>query len=204
MVLFLVLLIPGAWGITSNSASNVNVTLMSQPPDPAEPGQIVTVKFKVENAGMQTNSKALAIIHPQYPFSLYGDKAEKDIGMLLAASTGNDAVVVEYKLKVDEQAAEGDRPGDPEQDAERRHGETREQDPERPDPESAGDVLDGVGAQVGGLELIQKQRHRVEAHRPHHHFQCDSRAWRHNASSPLTLILSPQGRGEGEGASSTS
>lgn len=81
---------------------------MSQTPDPEEPGEIVTVKFKVENEGEETNTDAIVKLMPQYPFSLYGDTAEKNIGKLRAASKGSDAVIVEYKLKVDQEAIEGD------------------------------------------------------------------------------------------------
>ncbi|MDP3990499.1 MAG: COG1361 S-layer family protein [archaeon] len=88
-------------------AGDIDVTLMSQSPDPVEPGQIVTVKFKVENAGAETTKDTIVHLRPSFPFSLYGDVVDKNIGKLRAGSTGANAIIVEYKLKVDEEAVEG-------------------------------------------------------------------------------------------------
>ena len=92
----------------SSDAIQLQVTLLSQDPDPIEPGEVVTVKFKVENEGKETKNDVLVRLLPQFPFSLYGSVAEKNIGKLRASSTGADAMIVEYKLKVDENAVEGD------------------------------------------------------------------------------------------------
>ncbi|MBU1875576.1 MAG: hypothetical protein ABH824_04530, partial [Nanoarchaeota archaeon] len=89
------------------STPQVEVTLQSQNPDPVEPGQVLTVKFKVENEGIETSDDVIVKILPKFPFTLYGDVAEKNIGKLRASSTGADAEIIEYKLKVDEQAVEG-------------------------------------------------------------------------------------------------
>lgn len=105
-VLFLPMLVSAASQYTDNP--QVKVTLQSQDPDPVEPGQILTVKFKVENEGQQTEQDAIIKLLPSFPFTLYGDVAEKNIGKLRASTTGADAVIVEFKLKVDEQALEGD------------------------------------------------------------------------------------------------
>ena len=92
----------------TTDASGIKVTLISQTPDPVEPGQILTVKFKVENSGVETTSDTNIIIHPKFPLSLYSGEAKVNIGKLPAGSTGGDAVVVEYKLKVDANAIEGE------------------------------------------------------------------------------------------------
>ncbi len=110
VVILVVLLgiVPLTMGAYSSASSVVKVTLMSQMPDPVQPGEIVTLKFKIENEGTETNTDAIVTLMPQYPFSLYGDVAEKNIGKLRAASRGSDAVIVEYKLKVDAKATTGD------------------------------------------------------------------------------------------------
>lgn len=84
------------------------VTLLSQSPDPVEPGQTVKLKFKVENLGIQSKVDNIVKLLPKFPFTLYGDPAEKNIGKLRAEQTGSDAVIVEFNLKVDEKAVEGD------------------------------------------------------------------------------------------------
>lgn len=90
------------------SSPQVKVTLMSQDPDPVEPGQVVKVKFKIENEGAQSSQEAIVKVFPSYPFSLYSGEAEINIGKLRASSTGADAEIVEYQLKVDDGAVEDD------------------------------------------------------------------------------------------------
>ncbi len=104
----LLIFIPSGLGAYTSASSMAHVTLMSQTPDPVEPGEIVTLKFKVENNGTETKRDAIVTLMPQYPFSLYGDVAEKNIGKLQAGARGSDAIIVEYRLKVDEQATEED------------------------------------------------------------------------------------------------
>jgi hypothetical protein len=89
-----------------SSNSDIEVTFLSQDPDPVEPGQIVKVKFKIENEGKETTEDVIIKLNPKFPFSLYNDVAEKNIGKLPATSTGSDAVIVEFKLKVNEKAIE--------------------------------------------------------------------------------------------------
>ena len=90
------------------STPQIKITLMSQTPDPVEPGEIVTLKFKIENKGAETNSETIVRLVPSYPFKIYGDLVEKNVGQLRAYSTGADAMMVEYKIKVDESASTGD------------------------------------------------------------------------------------------------
>ncbi len=87
---------------------DILVTFSSQTPDPVEPGQTATLKFKIENEGVQTHSDVIVRLLPNFPFTLYGDSAEKNIGKLRGSATGADAVIVEFKVKVDEAAVEGD------------------------------------------------------------------------------------------------
>ncbi len=91
-----------------SDSPQLKVTLMSQDPDPVEPGQIVTVKFKVENNGSQTSKDVIIKLMSQFPFTIYGDALEKNIGQMKALATGSDAAIVEFKLKVDDNAVEKD------------------------------------------------------------------------------------------------
>lgn len=91
---------------SATAGADIKVTLLSQDPDPVEPGQIVTVKFKIENDGEETREDVIIKLHPVFPFSIYRDSAEKNVGKLQGASTGADAAVVEFQLKVDEAAVE--------------------------------------------------------------------------------------------------
>jgi hypothetical protein len=104
----LVLALPLVSAASTYDSPSVETTLLSQDPDPIEPGQIVKVKFKIENEGKETNKDVIVKVTPKFPFSSYDGVVEKNIGKLQSSSTGADAVVVEFKLKVDEKAVEGD------------------------------------------------------------------------------------------------
>ena len=88
--------------------SDIDVTLVSQTPDPVEPGQTVEVRFKIENNGEESSNDAIITINPKFPLSLYKDTAKKNLGKLRASSTGADAEYVKFTLKVDEEAVEED------------------------------------------------------------------------------------------------
>jgi len=104
IVSFILAIIPAINAITDSP--DINVILESQSPDPVEPGQTFKVKFKIENEGSQTTEDVIVRVLPKYPFTIYGDDEEKNIGKLRASTTGADAVEVEFQLKVDEDAVE--------------------------------------------------------------------------------------------------
>ncbi|MEW5896898.1 MAG: hypothetical protein AB1668_04355 [Nanoarchaeota archaeon] len=110
VIIILILLTTFASAVvtTSHSSPEIKVLLLSQTPDPVEPGQVVEVKFKVENNGTALTQDAIIEALPQFPFTLYNDVAKKNIGKLRASQTGADAAIVSFKLKVDEQALEED------------------------------------------------------------------------------------------------
>ena len=88
--------------------SEVRVTLLNQDPDPVEQGEVVEVRFKIENIGAETLADIKIEILPDYPFSIYTGQRIQEIGRLRASQTGADAAIVSYKLKVDENAETGD------------------------------------------------------------------------------------------------
>ena len=109
MIVFLSLLLLAS-GIVSAGAINpaVKVSIVNQDPDPVEAGKVVEVRFKVENMATQSRDNFILEIMPEYPFSLYSGTAKRDLGKLRAEETGADAAIVDYKLRVDEYAVEGD------------------------------------------------------------------------------------------------
>ena len=103
LTIILLTLVPIVYAAGSPS---ITATLISQDPDPVEPGQVVTVKFKVENDGSATNQDVVVTLNPKNPFTLYSGTETQNIGKLKGGSTGTDAVIVEYKIKVSEDAVE--------------------------------------------------------------------------------------------------
>jgi len=91
----------------SNSA-DIDVSLINQNPDPAEPGKYVELKWKVENIGSLNAENVIFEVIPKYPFSLDpGESAQQKIGSLWGRQIGDNGVTVTYRLKVDENAVEG-------------------------------------------------------------------------------------------------
>jgi hypothetical protein len=88
-------------------ANKIKVTLISQEPDPANPGDVIDLRFKIENLGSEETGDLLFEILPEYPFSLYRGAAQTSIGSLQGYQTNEKSVIVLYKIKVDENAAEG-------------------------------------------------------------------------------------------------
>jgi len=105
-VLIISLAYAGSQSIGQGDSAQINATFVSQSPDPVEPGQVVTAKFKIENEGKSTIEDVIVKIVPKFPFTIYNDATEKNIGKLRANSIGANAVEVGFKLKVDEEAVE--------------------------------------------------------------------------------------------------
>jgi len=85
----------------------INITLINQRPDPAEPGSLVELRFMVENWGADSADDVTMELLPSYPFSLEGEAAEQDIGTLQGRQTDAKAVIVKYKVRVADNAVEG-------------------------------------------------------------------------------------------------
>ncbi len=87
---------------------DIDVTMINHDPDPAEAGRYVTVRFKIENAGGENAKNIVVELLPMYPFSLDpGESAVKSIGSVQSRQVGDTGVIVDYRLKVDEAALEG-------------------------------------------------------------------------------------------------
>lgn len=88
-------------------APNLIISITMQDPDPVEPGKEVEVSFKIENNGT-TASNVIFEILPEYPFSLVsGESASRSIGTIGTSQDGKQSVIVRYKVKVAQDAADG-------------------------------------------------------------------------------------------------
>ncbi len=84
----------------------VRVLLLSQNPDPVEPGDSVDLRFRFENNGSATVDGIQVELVPKYPLSI-SEPSIKDIGSLDAKQKGTDALVVKYAVQVAEGVDEG-------------------------------------------------------------------------------------------------
>lgn len=109
LVWVLSLVIVSATGVFVVTASQeLRFSLLNQDPDPVEPGNYVEVRFAVQNYGYTKTTNVIVEIMPEYPFSLEpGASKTKNIGVLLSRQLGEEKVTLFYKLRVDENAIEG-------------------------------------------------------------------------------------------------
>jgi hypothetical protein len=94
--------------VVGDAAPDISITLLNQDPDPVKRGDVVEVRFKIENIGSETLDNIFMEVLPKKPFTLYGGSPVKTIGKLRSSQTGADAAIVDFKLKVDEDAAAGE------------------------------------------------------------------------------------------------
>jgi len=87
---------------------SLHVTLLSQDPDPAEPSQYVTLRFKITNIGAENAEDVQFEILPEYPFSLYSGDALVNLGSLHGRQVDDKGYIQKYKLRIDKNAVEGD------------------------------------------------------------------------------------------------
>jgi hypothetical protein len=108
MISMLILSSVNALQINKFPNPNIKVTFLNQDPDPVYPGDTVEVRLKIENNGSQTSDDVIITFGEQYPFKLYSGSAIRNVGQLRAVQTGADAVIVDYIIKVDDNAEEGE------------------------------------------------------------------------------------------------
>lgn len=98
-----------AVGDIVTDASYLKATLVNQDPTSADPGSYVELLFKLENWGTENAEDVKVELLPEYPFSLDSNvNALKDIGMISGLQTGNNAYLIRYKVRVAEDAIDGD------------------------------------------------------------------------------------------------
>ncbi|MBI2139623.1 hypothetical protein HYU14_01755 [Candidatus Woesearchaeota archaeon] len=106
----LFLILPFAQSIGDNmvDAASIKATLVNQEPDPAEAGEIVLVRLKVENAGRENAEDVQVELLPEFPFSLVpGEPSLQKTGSVYGKQIGKIGVILDYRLRAAEDAVEG-------------------------------------------------------------------------------------------------
>lgn len=88
------------------AGAKLDISLISQESDPANPGEIVDLRFKVENTGGSSTDNLYFEFIEEYPFEVYTGDAQQSIGSLQGWQKDEEGVIVLYKIKVDESAVE--------------------------------------------------------------------------------------------------
>ncbi len=108
IIVLLVLSLVAVHAQSYDSAGALDISMVNQDPDPVEPGHYVDVRWKVENLGTKALENVEVELMPSYPFSIDpGDSAHKDIRTLDSLQNGDTGVIIKYKVRVDENALEG-------------------------------------------------------------------------------------------------
>ncbi|MDD5086745.1 MAG: COG1361 S-layer family protein [Candidatus Nanoarchaeia archaeon] len=108
LCIFFLVLTKSSFAVISSSA-DIQVTMVNQNPDPAEPGNYVDVNFRIENIGSSNAEDVIFEILPKYPFFLDpGETAKQNIGSVWGRQIGDEGIILKYRLKVDEDAVEGE------------------------------------------------------------------------------------------------
>lgn len=97
-------LIPAFSFAESSGTSSIYVSVARYEPFPAEAGQFVDVWLKVENLGSGTSNDVTLELLPKFPFSLESGDTVQELGPVASGS----ALLVKYRVKVDEKATSGD------------------------------------------------------------------------------------------------
>lgn len=107
LILFLIMILSqGVLG--ADSASVVKVNLLNQNPDPVMAGEIVEVRFSVENQGYSSTNNLKLEIENEFPFEVVGDNI-KDVGNLLSGQSDENKQIVSFKLKVNKESPIGEQ-----------------------------------------------------------------------------------------------
>ena len=89
----------------------LNISLLSQNPDPVKPGDILEVRLSVENTGYNDIEDCYVEIKPEYPFrALNGERLVEKIGTLGKRSEDERRKVVKFKLGIENDVNKGEYP----------------------------------------------------------------------------------------------
>lgn len=86
----------------------ISVNLMSQDPDPVISGDVVELRFAVENTGTQNAQNLILELVEEYPFEIEeGFDKSQNLGTVLSGQNGEDAKIIKFKVKIDEDTLAG-------------------------------------------------------------------------------------------------
>ncbi len=94
----------------AEESSFLVATLVNQVPEPAAPGEIIELKFRLENKGGKPAQDVAVEAIPTYPVIVSESERTKNVGTILGRQTGTDAVLVRYSLTIDSAGGTGFSP----------------------------------------------------------------------------------------------
>jgi len=102
------LLIPSAVFADFEDSKVIKISLVNQDPDPVIAGDIVEIRFGVENQGGEAANDLMVEIIPEYPFELAsGFDAVENVGTIKSYQEDENMKIIDFKLKVSQDAPAG-------------------------------------------------------------------------------------------------
>lgn len=92
----------------SGDASFLQVTLVSQTPDPVEPGSDTEVRLKIENLGGENAEDVELEFVPLFPFSIATNEQIKFLGSIHGRQTGDVGKIEKFNVRVHKNANDGE------------------------------------------------------------------------------------------------
>jgi hypothetical protein len=90
------------------SGPSIRVSMISQDPDPVEPGEYVELRWMITNYGSTPLEDVEFQLVGDYPFELLDkDGGLKKLGTIQGNQKGEEGVVLYYRVRIDEDASEG-------------------------------------------------------------------------------------------------
>lgn len=93
-------------GVFAEDTAIIDVNLMSQDPDPVIAGDVVELRFSVENIGLGTSDSLTVELDSEYPFEVVGESSY-EIGSLMSGQNDENKQIVKFKVKVDKDTPAG-------------------------------------------------------------------------------------------------
>jgi hypothetical protein len=90
------------------SGASIRVSMISQDPDPVEPGEYLELRWLVTNFGSTPLENVEFKLIPDYPFQLLGDDdGIRYLGTIQGHQKGEEGVVLYFRVRIDEDTSEG-------------------------------------------------------------------------------------------------
>lgn len=98
----------GASAADSPATASLNVSMVNQNPDPARAGEVLELRFMVENYGGTEETNIQYELIPSFPFvAIPGEEYLRTINTLSAFQQGYDAAIIKFEVHVDSDAVKG-------------------------------------------------------------------------------------------------
>ncbi len=97
----------GVGGAFATETPELKITLLNQDPSPARAGDVVDVRFRVENTGTGNAQDVEVEFLQSYPFTVIDSDPVHNLGLLYAYQTGKNYITTNYRLKINKDAVKG-------------------------------------------------------------------------------------------------